>query len=162
VRTTACLFFLSAAVMFAQVPQILSDGVVNSASWASPVAPGSLASIFGTNLATTTESAGAPFPFTPGGTSVTINGIPAPLSFVSPGQINLQIPSSLTVPSGSSAQIISLGSATAVVTNSAGIGAPGVFLTSGGRPGFFTQDGSGTRPLKSIPLTRKVTGQGQS
>src|SRR5258708_1004448 len=80
---------------FAQTPQIASGGIVNAASWSSPVAPGALIAIFGTNLANREQSASTPLPFTLGGTSLAINGIPAPLAFVSPGQINAQVPSSL-------------------------------------------------------------------
>ena len=74
-------------------PQIAAGGVVNAASYAAKVAPGSLFSIFGTDLATANQSAAsAPLPTSLGGTSVTIGGKPAPLVFVSPGQINAQIP----------------------------------------------------------------------
>ena len=70
-----------------QVPQIASGGFVSAASFGSLVAPGGIASVFGTNLASRTQSASAPFPLTLGGTSVTMNGITAPVLFVSPGQI---------------------------------------------------------------------------
>lgn len=80
---------------FAQAPMIAQSGVLNAASWSSPVAPGSIVAIFGTNLAASPRSAGTPWPVTLGGTSVKINGVPAPLAFVSPTQINAQVPASL-------------------------------------------------------------------
>jgi uncharacterized protein (TIGR03437 family) len=71
----------------------------SAASYARPpVSPDFIASIFGTNLAKELVVApGGRFPMDLGGTSVTIKdakGVdhPAPLYFVSPGQINLQIP----------------------------------------------------------------------
>lgn len=71
-------------------------GIVNSASFQPALSPGSLASIFGTNLANTfttlSASSSSPLPFVSGGVSVTVNGLNAPLAYVSPGQINLQIP----------------------------------------------------------------------
>src|SRR5580658_1377392 len=79
----------------AQAPLIEQGGIVNGASWSSPVAPGEIVSIFGADLAAAEQSASAPLPLNLGGTSVTINGIPAPLAFVSPTQINAYAPSSL-------------------------------------------------------------------
>ena len=56
------------------------------------IQPGGWVSIYGTNLAAGTAVWSGDFPTSLGGTSVTINGKPAYLSFVSPGQINLQAP----------------------------------------------------------------------
>ena len=57
-----------------------------------PVAPGSLVSLFGVNLAPAALAASAPWPRVLGGSSVFINGVAAPLAYVSPAQINAQIP----------------------------------------------------------------------
>ena len=86
--------FAAASLTFAQTPQFSSSGVVNAASYAQPITPGSLVSIFGTNLANATASA-SQLPLTTelSGTSVTVNGVKAPLLFVSPEQINLETPS---------------------------------------------------------------------
>jgi uncharacterized protein (TIGR03437 family) len=92
--------------------------------------------IFGSNLAAGQASASAPFPLALAGTSVTINGIPAPLSFVSPGQINAQVPSSLTAPAHSTIAVAVL------VTTAAGSTGIQTGLASSA-PGFFTADGSG-------------------
>jgi uncharacterized protein (TIGR03437 family) len=56
------------------------------------VAPGSLVSIYGRDLATQTLAASAPLPTSLAGASVSFNGQPAPLLFVSPDQINVQVP----------------------------------------------------------------------
>jgi len=73
------------------------DSVTDSAGFGPRVAPGSLASIFGTGLASATTSAsGFPLTTTLGGTSVSIAGTLAPLLYVSDGQINFQVPSSTT------------------------------------------------------------------
>lgn len=62
------------------------------------VAPGTIASAFGTQLATgTTLAPAGPLPTTLGGTTVYVNGIAAPLFFVSATQVNYLIPAS-TVP----------------------------------------------------------------
>jgi uncharacterized protein (TIGR03437 family) len=66
---------------------------INLASGDHPVAPGSLISIFGYNLAPGEATANtAPAPTTLNGTSLTINGVPAPLLYVSRTQINAQVP----------------------------------------------------------------------
>jgi uncharacterized protein (TIGR03437 family) len=87
--------FLGCAVgMVAQIPQINSGGVVNAASYApGPVAPGSIISIFGTNLAASAGSAGTlPLPTDINGTEVNFGSYAAPLLGVSPSQINAQVP----------------------------------------------------------------------
>lgn len=81
----------------AQLPVISQGGVVNAASYTQPVVPGSIMAIFGTNLASGVYSAAAtPLPTILGNTSVSMNGVPAPLFYVSPNQINAQVPSSLS------------------------------------------------------------------
>jgi uncharacterized protein (TIGR03437 family) len=78
-------------------PAILSGGLSNAASYTPFVAPGSLLAIFGTHLGLATQTASSlPLPFSLGGAGVTINGIPAPLLAVSPGQITAQIPFEIT------------------------------------------------------------------
>jgi uncharacterized protein (TIGR03437 family) len=86
----------------AQTPVIAPNGIVNGATFApGPLAPGSIASIFGSNLAGSLSSASTiPLSTALADVTVTINGKPAPLYFVSPdqpgktgtAQINIQIP----------------------------------------------------------------------
>jgi uncharacterized protein (TIGR03437 family) len=69
--------------------------VLNSASYSTAVEPGSLITIFGSNLAAAAQSATAGadrLPTTLAGTSATVNGVAAPLLYVSPNQINAQLP----------------------------------------------------------------------
>ncbi|MGE5487316.1 MAG: hypothetical protein ACM3ZB_05790 [bacterium] len=66
---------------------------VNSADFSTAVAPGGLISIFGDNLSSVTASASqTPLPTLLGDTCITINDQLAPLLFVSPNQINAQLP----------------------------------------------------------------------
>jgi uncharacterized protein (TIGR03437 family) len=68
-------------------------GAQNAASFRPVFAPGMLMSLYGSNLANTTRSAtSVPLPYTLDGVTATVDGIPAPLWFISPGQINIQIP----------------------------------------------------------------------
>ena len=74
-------------------PQALA--AVNAASSQLGLAPGSIASLYGTNLvgAIATADSAPPLPFTLGGTTLTIPGQnPVALFFVSPLQINFQVP----------------------------------------------------------------------
>jgi uncharacterized protein (TIGR03437 family) len=66
---------------------------VNAATFTGSIAPGAYAALGGSGLATQTVSADpGVLPLTLGGVSVFVNGFQAPLLFVSPGQINLQVP----------------------------------------------------------------------
>ncbi len=88
------------------VPAIGRGGVLNGASFSrdAVVSPGSIAALFGINLAAGTETAGSlPLPTALAGTQVLVNNTPAPLFFVSPSQINFQIPGELA---GTTAQVV--------------------------------------------------------
>jgi len=75
-------------------PSINPGGVVSAASYAAAVAPGSIASVFGTFLlGSTTTASGAPWPTTLSGLSMQFGGkYMAPLYSVSAGQVSLQVP----------------------------------------------------------------------
>ena len=77
-------------------PAIIPGGVVNAADRRAGIRPGSLVEIYGTNLAISTCTADTlprptQLPCSP--TRVTVSGRDAPLAYVSPVQINAQIPS---------------------------------------------------------------------
>jgi uncharacterized protein (TIGR03437 family) len=117
-------------VSFSSRPAISAGGIVNGASFAPapiPVAPGSIISVFGVNLAPATAAATAvPLPLELAGASVRINGLASPLFFVSPGQINAQVPFE-TPP----------GAATAVVRTASGESAPETFNVASSAVGIF-------------------------
>jgi uncharacterized protein (TIGR03437 family) len=74
-------------------PIIIAGGIVNAASSLPSIAPGSLISIYGTGLAPQIGySANVPLPTAINYTSVLIGSTPLPLLFVSPNQINAQVP----------------------------------------------------------------------
>jgi len=74
-------------------PAISAGGVVSAATGKPGLAPGGLGSIYGTTLSSTTVSApGLPLPTRLGNVSVLMGGRQAPLYFVSPSQINFQVP----------------------------------------------------------------------
>jgi uncharacterized protein (TIGR03437 family) len=68
-------------------------GVANAASFATAFAPGMQMSVFGTGLASGVfEASRVPLPLSAVGVSATVNGVTAPLYFVSSSQLNIQIP----------------------------------------------------------------------
>lgn len=80
-------------------PVITANGIVNNfyPQAGAPLAPGAIIEIFGSAMASVTQSAtSVPLPTAINGTSVVIGGLEVPLFFVSPGQINAQIPNELT------------------------------------------------------------------
>ena len=81
------------------MPQIDRTGVRNSASFttdAGRIAPGTLVSITGSNLAPNSLYAqGTPLPLSLGGVSVTFNGSPVGIFYVSAGEIDVQAPWSI-------------------------------------------------------------------
>ena len=124
----------SGSVTFA--PAISPGGAVNSAGFGDlPPSPGSIASVFGTNLASSATSATYPLPTALGGVTVNINGLPVPLLTVSPQQINFQVPWYLQGQTQAVMTITVNGVTGAPATIPLAIYSPALFTTS--------QDGSG-------------------
>ncbi len=73
-------------------PAISKNGITPLFSSSNTIQPSSWVSIYGTNLAGPTNSWNGNFPTSLGGVSVTIDSKPAYLWYVSPTQINLQVP----------------------------------------------------------------------
>ena len=143
VRSTLIWFLLSySANIAAQAPIVRLEGIVNAASLdkGGSVTAGEVVSIFGERLASEAKGAAtATLPYSLAGTFVTVNGVPAPLFYVSPNQINLQMPSFLNVlglnePSSPLSVVI-----TSALGSSSVLKVP-FFRRS---PGAFTQNASG-------------------
>jgi uncharacterized protein (TIGR03437 family) len=117
-------------------PAVNAGGVVNGASFGAQVAAGSIASVFGTGLAPAIQAADKlPLPTTLGAISVSVNGFAAPLFYVSPLQINFQVPWE----AGVVAQPVS----TVTVTVNGVASAPQTFSLSGIAPGLFAVNPAG-------------------
>jgi len=112
------------------------QGVVNAASSApftAGIAPGELLTLYGSNLAPSTQyESSVPFPTKLNGVQVLIDQVPAPIYVVSPGQISFIVPYGLAF-TVADVQVINNGVASNVVTEFVNKTAPGVFtLTPGG------------------------------
>jgi uncharacterized protein (TIGR03437 family) len=78
-----------------QSPQVrlTAGGMSNAASGQQVFAPGMIMSVYGTGLGNFAQSAAAiPLPQYLAGFEALINGVPAPIYYVSPNQVNIQIP----------------------------------------------------------------------
>jgi uncharacterized protein (TIGR03437 family) len=129
---------------FDPTPVISPSGVITASNYGAfqAIAPGTWVEIYGVNLATTPSQtwAGSDFvgtqaPSALGGTTVTIGGKPTFIDFVSPGQVNVQVPSGVaagpqplvvTTAGGSSAPY-----SVTVNTNEPGLLAPLAFILKG-------------------------------
>lgn len=117
-------------------PMIASSGVVNAATFLNgSVSPGQLITIFGSNLSNGVAAAvptGNALPTILGVTSVTMDGFPCPLIYVSPTQINAQAPFEIQGPT--TQVIVKLGD---VASQAAVVNVDAV------SPAMFSIDGTG-------------------
>jgi len=124
-------------------PDVFDGGVVNNASFArnpAPMAAGSIAAIFGSNLNDGSQLPSSQFGSdgklvtTLGGASVTINGIAAPLFYSFPSQLGVQIPY----------EVAGQTTASVVVTVAGQPSTPRTIFLDFTAPGIFTLNQQGT------------------
>lgn len=120
-------------------PVFSAAGTTNAASGVSGLVPGGIGTIYGTGLTNATgivSGFAPPLPTNIAGTTVTLNGIPAPLFAVAKvgtqEQINFQVPY----------EIAGQTSATVVVTNNGQSSVSIVAPVYASQPGIFTSEGS--------------------
>jgi uncharacterized protein (TIGR03437 family) len=107
-------------------------GLTNAASYRQSYAPGMVLSIFGSNLALSTSSAGSvPLPTLLDNISLEIDGIAAPFYYVSPTQLNVQLPYE-TPSSGTATVVVSNNGQTASTSIQMAPAAPGIFTDTSG------------------------------
>jgi uncharacterized protein (TIGR03437 family) len=109
-------------------PQINGGGVVNAAAFTPKLARGALATIFGSNLASGIATAQSlPLLTSMGGVTVLVGNVPAPLVYVSPGQINFQVPFEVPLGSTSTLMVLANGVPSASVPVTIGDYGVGIF-----------------------------------
>src|SRR5438477_1741487 len=122
------LSLLAACLAWGQGPPTII-GISNTASGVARVTRGSLASIYGLNLsASTAQPALLPLVTTLGGVTVTVDGIAAPLVYISPAQINIQIPFEVSSASTLDVVVTRQGVSSAPFNVQRDEYAPGIFL----------------------------------
>jgi len=120
-----------------QPPVIGTGAVVNAASFAaqSPLAPGSLVTLFGSKLAQGQGTASTlPLPMDLAGSSLIFAGQSAPLLFASDGQVNAIVPYGILV--NTPQQV--------VVARSSALSVPQSVIFAAAAPGIFTVNSSGS------------------
>jgi uncharacterized protein (TIGR03437 family) len=129
-----------AITAYAQAVPFIAPAGIMSAAGATPdgtMAPGSVISIYGNSLAPALQVANTnPLPQTLGNVTVTIGNYLLPLLFVSPGQINAQLPSELVD-----------GTYTLLVQQTGQANVSGQLTVSRDAPGVFTQTNAQQLPL---------------
>lgn len=128
---------LSALPVMAQAPVIFTGGTVNGADYSRDLSPGAIVSIFGSNLASgTAQASSIPLPTNLLGTMVRVaaGGTTQnlPLWYVSPGQINAQLPYGIS------------GSAQVTVVTAGGTSGADTITLVARAPKIFTINYSGT------------------
>jgi uncharacterized protein (TIGR03437 family) len=137
---------------FPPMPSI--GGATNGASFEQVYAPGMILSVFGTELGQGTQTAETvPLIDILQNFSALVNGVTAPIYFVSPGQANIQIPYG-TAP-GSATLVVFNGDQQATSTIQIAASAPGIFV---GPDGSTVPYGSGKA---GDTLVLFITGEGE-
>jgi uncharacterized protein (TIGR03437 family) len=134
--------------------QLQIGGISNAATGQEAYAPGMILSVYGAALGTFPQSAATiPLPQYLAGFEATINNVTAPLYYVSPNQVNVQIPYA-TNP----------GRATLVIGNPYA-NVTYTFQVSAAAPGIFTFQNGSINPISSAKrgqaVTLFITGEGQ-
>jgi uncharacterized protein (TIGR03437 family) len=124
-------------------PAISANGVVNGASLQPGFAANSWVTIFGSNLASTTDTwssfiVNGNLPTVVDGVRVTMGGKPAYVYFVSPGQINVLAPD--VAPGPVAVTVTTAGGTSAIFTATASQYGPAFFLWPGNQPVATRQD----------------------
>jgi uncharacterized protein (TIGR03437 family) len=138
----------SAAQTFTRPGAALALTAVSAASFArAAVAPEAIVAAFGSRLAARTEVASSlPLPTTLAGTSVRVNGVLAPLFFVSPQQVNLLVPAGAVA--GANAVI--------EITTADGAVSRGETAVARTAPGIFTANAQGAGAPAAVATTDGV------
>jgi uncharacterized protein (TIGR03437 family) len=126
---------VTAPTVTAPTPAVVIGSVTDAADFhPGPVAPGSLATVWGSNLAGQNVS-------------VTLNGMAAKLMYTGAQQINLQIPPALSGQSSAQMVVTADGTSSAPFTVALTAVAPAIFT-----PGVLNQDSTVNAPANPAPL----------
>ena len=138
-------------------PQISTGGIVTNAGFGTgPVSPGSMVAIFGSNFGPLTFPSALPLPTMLGGTQVFFNSVPAPLFYVSPTQIVVQVPFEMYGLTQAMVTVVSQGIAGVPQPVSLTTFAANIFTTSTGAP-VITDANTGAVVSTQAPASRGDT-----
>jgi uncharacterized protein (TIGR03437 family) len=144
-------------------PAITPGGVGNAASFAAKISPGELASVFGTGFGGVTNQPDTPLPTSVSGVSVNVNGKAAPIYYLSPTQINFQVPWSTTTGTATVTVTVN-GGASNAVSVPVSTAAPGLFYLPSGAAIVQNSDYTLNDPTNPAPrggtIIAYLTGSG--
>jgi len=150
----ATAYFVGAPPTAGPAPVLTDGSVANGATYiGGGLVPGSWAQVKGTNLANTThplaaaDLSGNNLPLTMAGASVVVNGEPAALYYVSPTQIDFQVPAGVT--GAASVEVFNNGTGSKVLSG-------GTIATSA--PGIWPIIVNGTNYAAAVLLDGKFAG----
>jgi uncharacterized protein (TIGR03437 family) len=167
--TTSGLSVLN--TVYPRQPAPAINAVISAADGSTSVAPGELVSIYGQNMSSLNLAAGStPLTTSLGNSCIVVSGSPMPLLYVSPQQINAQLPFSAV---GNTALTIHSPNGTSANYNlTIQPAAPSVFVTGSVMPGsnvaLVVRDDNGQLVTPTNPLHPKdvitifLTGMGQT
>jgi len=122
---------LSFLVATGTTPVINAGGVVDSARYGTSIVGGSIAAVFGTNLApANVHNNVLPLPTQLGGVTVLVDGVPAPLFDVTSTQITFQVPWRLLAKTQATVAVVVNGFTSNAVTVTPAAFAPAIFTTN--------------------------------
>ena len=126
----------------------------NAATFKETAAPGGLVTVYGSQLAPATKLAtGSPIDFANSGVTATVNGVPAPVVYASPTQLNVQVPYA----AGTGPAVLGI--------NNNGEVAGYLFAVAPAAPGIFVDADGNVAPKASVKAgavaTVYVTGIGE-
>jgi uncharacterized protein (TIGR03437 family) len=153
-RATAAFLISSLASVVATAQPPRSLAIINAASGADVIAPGSIASAFGRQVGASTVSATSlPLPTTLGGVSIDVTDSAntlgmASLFYVSPNQINFVVPDGTKT-----------GSATVKILGGANSPMSTTVQVAKVAPGLFTANGAGVGVAAAIAIRRIIATQ---
>jgi uncharacterized protein (TIGR03437 family) len=151
----------------------LITAIVNSASYArGPVAPGTLAAMFGTNIGPPNLASGivqgGQFTTTAGGVQVTFDGTPAPILYARFDQVGVAIPFEVSGKTQATVQLSINGQTSPPFQQPIGPTAPGVFTTAqtgSGQAAVVNQsgtvNGASAQAPKGSTVSIYMTGAGE-
>jgi uncharacterized protein (TIGR03437 family) len=143
--TAVCgLCFAATAVADDGAPSFSSDSLVNAATGQAGLAPYSICSLYGTNLAlggNASATGGSTIPSILAGVTVLVGSAPAGLFYISANQINLLIPNSI-LPGTYTLRVVRSGVSSPAIPFVIQEVAPGLFASSPGFAAATHADGS--------------------
>ncbi len=145
-RSTDGLATINTGLADLTTPRVIA--AASAASFKSTLAAGEIAALFGAGMSGSTAIGSTqPLPTTLAGTQVFINGTAAPLFFVSPNQINFQVPRTTSATTGAA---VNSSTALIEVFSNGQLIRAGAFQIAPVVPALFTTNQSGTGAVAAL------------